>query len=101
MTHSQERGRGIGHSQNAFAGSRPASRISNIITTKRKQMYIKPTATYKMSKTTKVGLALTSFKTKDQRDAWRKAMIQAELSAAQTPKGPRGDKKAPRVIIED
>jgi hypothetical protein len=64
-------------------------------------MYIKPTATYKMSKTTKVGLALTSFKTKEQRDSWKNAMIQAELTAAQAPRAIKIDKKSFKITAED
>lgn len=40
---------------------------------------LKPTSTYKMSKPTKTGLALSKFKSKDQRDQWKRAMIDAEL----------------------
>jgi hypothetical protein len=40
---------------------------------------LKPTSTYKMSKTTKTSLALGRFKTLDQRHAWKRAMIDAEL----------------------
>jgi len=42
---------------------------------------MKPTSTYKMSKTTKRSLALSKFTTEDQRHSWRRAMIDAELSA--------------------
>jgi len=40
---------------------------------------LKPTSTYKMSKPTKTGLALSKFKTLEQRHAWKRAMIDAEL----------------------
>lgn len=40
---------------------------------------LKPTSTYKMSKTTKASLALSKFKSKEQRDQWKRAMIDAEL----------------------
>jgi hypothetical protein len=43
--------------------------------------YIKPTATYKMSKSLKTSLALGKFSSKDQKDAWKSAMIQAELGS--------------------
>jgi hypothetical protein len=43
--------------------------------------YIKPTATYKMSKPLKTSLALSKFSSKDQKDGWKRAMIQAELSS--------------------
>jgi hypothetical protein len=42
---------------------------------------LKPTATYKMSKQTKRTLALTHFTSKEQRDAWKHSMIQAELAS--------------------
>jgi len=64
-------------------------------------MYIKPTSTYKMRKTTKASLALSVFKTKEQRNSWKNAMIQAELSAAQAPKGPRNNKNSVKDNIED
>lgn len=47
---------------------------------------LKPTANYKMSKPTKTGLALHKFKNAHDRNAWKRAMIQAELSAAIQPK---------------
>lgn len=47
---------------------------------------LKPTANYKMSKQTKRTLALTKFTNEEQRNAWKKAMIQAELAAALQPK---------------
>ena len=40
---------------------------------------LKPTSNYKMSKTLKASLALSKFKTLDQRHAWKRAMIDAEL----------------------
>jgi hypothetical protein len=40
---------------------------------------LKPTSTYKMSKQTKRTLALTGFKSKEHRDGWKRAMIDAEL----------------------
>lgn len=47
---------------------------------------LKPTANYKMSAQTKRTLALTKFTSEEQRNAWKKAMIQAELAAALQPK---------------
>ena len=41
---------------------------------------------YRMSSTTKVGLALHKFKDAHQRGAWKRAMIDAELCAAVQPK---------------
>jgi hypothetical protein len=64
-------------------------------------MYIKPTSTYKMRKTTKASLALSVFKTKEQRDSWKNAMIQAELTAAQAPRAIKIDKKSFKITDED
>lgn len=47
---------------------------------------LKPTANYKMSKQTKTGLALGTFKDAHQRGAWKRTMIDAELNAAIQPK---------------
>ena len=48
--------------------------------------HIKQTATYKMSKTLKASLALSTFQDPHQKGAWKRAMIQAELAAAIQPK---------------
>jgi hypothetical protein len=42
---------------------------------------MKPNSTFKLSKTTKRSLALGKFTSEDQRHSWRRAMIDAELSA--------------------
>jgi hypothetical protein len=42
---------------------------------------MKPTSTYKMTKTTKRSLALGKFKNEQQRHDWKRAMIGAELAA--------------------
>ena len=47
---------------------------------------MKPTATFKLSKTTKTMLALGKFKDEHDRGAWKRAMIDAQLSAAYQPK---------------
>jgi hypothetical protein len=47
---------------------------------------MKPSATFKLSKETKRSLALSKWKDKDQRDAWKRSMIQAELHAAVQPR---------------
>ena len=47
---------------------------------------MKPTKTYKMSKPTKTMLALGDFRNADDRNAWKRAMIGAELAAAVVPK---------------
>ena len=54
---------------------------------------LKPTSTYKMSKPTKTGLALSKFKTLDQRHQWKRAMIDAELCAKIVVKAPQRDNK--------
>ena len=43
---------------------------------------IKPTKTFRLSKRAKTMRALMSFKDKDQRDAFKNMMIQAELTPA-------------------
>ena len=48
--------------------------------------YIKPTANYKMSKTLKASLALSTFQDPHQKGEWKRAMIQAELAEAIQPK---------------
>jgi hypothetical protein len=50
---------------------------------------LKPTSTYKMSKPTKTGLALGRFKDTESRNAWKRSMIQAELSAAVPSRAPK------------
>jgi hypothetical protein len=42
---------------------------------------MKPTASYRMSGPTKTMLALGHFKTAEQRHGWKRAMIDAELTA--------------------
>ena len=51
---------------------------------------LKPTASYKMSKPTKTSLALGRFTSQEQRNGWKRAMIQAELAAAIQPKREKG-----------
>jgi hypothetical protein len=70
----------IGESR--FLGSSP-SRSARFI---KEKLMSKPTANYKMSKQTKAGLALHKFKDAHARGAWKRAMIDAELSAAHQPK---------------
>jgi hypothetical protein len=50
---------------------------------------MKANSTFKLSKQAKRILALGRWKDKDQQDAWRRAMIQAELSAAVPSRAPR------------
>ncbi len=47
---------------------------------------MKPTKTYKMSSLTKMMLASTGFRNVEDRNAWKRAMIDAELCAAVQPK---------------
>lgn len=47
---------------------------------------MKPTATYKMSKMTKISLAMSRFKDAHAHGQWKRAMIDAELSAAVRPR---------------
>ena len=51
---------------------------------------LKPTASYKMTKQTKRTLSLSNFTSQDQRNAWKRSMIQAELAALIQPKRERG-----------
>jgi hypothetical protein len=58
---------------------------------------LKPTKNYKMSKTLKASLALSSFQDPHKKGQWKRAMIDAELAAAIQPKrekrpsGPQGN----------
>jgi hypothetical protein len=57
-------------------------------------MDIKPTKNYKMSSRLKTTLALGKFRNAEDRNAWKRAMIGAELAAAVIIKRePRNDKK--------
>ena len=51
-----------------------------------------PTANYRMSKTTKRGLASGKFSSQQQRNDWKRAMVQAELAAAVQPRSKRGER---------
>jgi hypothetical protein len=53
---------------------------------------LKPGSNYKMSKQTKASLALGHFKDAHARGAWKRAMIEAELTAAQQPRREKGRK---------
>ncbi len=50
---------------------------------------MKPNSTFKLSKESKRSLALGHWKDKDQRDSWRRCMVQAELAAAVPARAPR------------
>jgi hypothetical protein len=58
-------------------------------------MYIKPGPNYKMSNYTKN--LLSGIQTREQRDGWKKMMIQAELNAAIVPKSIKNDRK-PKLL---
>ena len=45
-------------------------------------MDLKPTKSYKMSKRLKTTLALGKFRNANERSAWKRAMIGAELAAS-------------------
>ena len=57
---------------------------------------LKPTSNYKMSSTLKASLALSKFKTLEQRHAWKRACIDAELCSKIVVKSAPRDKNAPR-----
>jgi hypothetical protein len=50
---------------------------------------MKASSTFKLSKQAKRSLALGRWKNKDQQDAWRRSMVQAELAAAIPSRAPR------------
>ena len=54
---------------------------------------MKPTANYRMSKSLKASLALSHFKTEEQRAQWKRAMIGAELAASVQPRTKQDRKK--------
>jgi len=54
---------------------------------------LKPTASYRMSKTTKASLALGNFRDAHDRGAWKRSMIQAELAAAIQPRREKNRKE--------
>lgn len=53
---------------------------------------MKPTSSFKLSKTTKRCLALGRFTSQEQRNGWKRAMIQAELAAAIQPRTKKGER---------
>jgi hypothetical protein len=53
---------------------------------------LKPTSNYRMSSTLKTSLALSKFKTLEQRHQWKRAMIDAELCSKIVPKSSKGDR---------
>jgi hypothetical protein len=57
---------------------------------------LKPTSTYKMSKTLKASLALGKFTDVHQRGAWKRACIDAELASKIVVKSAPRDNKRPQ-----
>ena len=57
---------------------------------------LKPTKTYKMSKTLKASLALSPFQDPHAKGQWKRAMIDAELAAAIQPKREKTRRDAPQ-----
>jgi len=53
---------------------------------------MKPGSNYKMSKTLKASLALSSFQDPHKKGQWKRAMIDAEISASFQPKREKGRK---------
>ena len=53
---------------------------------------LKPNKTFKLSKTSKRMIALMKGATTDQRNQYKRMMIQAELAAAIVPKSTKGDR---------
>jgi len=54
-----------------------------------KRKFMKPTATFKLTKRTKTIAALVGFKDQEQRNAFRNIMIQAQLAAAVVQRSPK------------
>jgi len=59
-------------------------------------MELKPGKTFVLSKTTKRMIALMKGSTAEQRNQFKRMMIQAELAAAIVPKAEKRDRNAPR-----
>jgi len=57
---------------------------------------MKPNKTFKLSKTTKRMIALMKGSTAEQRNQYKRMMIDAELCAAIVPKSVKSDRNAPR-----
>jgi len=55
---------------------------------------MKPGSNYKMSKTLKASLALSSFQDPHKKAQWKRAMIDAEIAASFQPKREKGNKKS-------
>jgi hypothetical protein len=57
---------------------------------------LKPTSNYRMSSTLKTSLALSKFTSLEQRHAWKRACIDAELCSKIVPKREPRDNKRPQ-----
>jgi len=60
----------------------------------------KSTASYRMSRYTKRMLALGTWASEEQRHAWRRAMIDAELSARAQPRPVSRDRSSSKDLLE-
>ena len=58
---------------------------------------MKPTSNYKMSKPLKTSLALSKFKSLEQRHQWKRAMIDAELCSKIVVKHEKKDRNSGTV----
>ena len=58
---------------------------------------LKPTSTYKMSKSLKTSLALSSLQDPHVKGAWKRAMIDAELCSKIVPKSVKQDRR-PKLL---
>jgi len=58
---------------------------------------LKPTSNYRMSKPLKTSLALSKFKSLDQRHQWKRAMIDAELCSKIVVKHEKKDRNSGTV----
>ena len=58
---------------------------------------LKPTSNYKMSKPLKTSLALSKFKSLEQRHQWKRAMIDAELCSKIVVKSEKKDRNSGTV----
>ena len=59
-------------------------------------MFIKPGPNFKLSKRTKTVLALGKFKDEHDRGAYKRAMIQAEITASMKPPAGKKDREGQR-----
>ena len=57
---------------------------------------MKPGSNYKMSSQTKRSLALGKYRNEEDRNAWKRAMIGAELAALVQPKREKTRREAPQ-----